>query len=1436
MSFYKIESKFFVIFFAICLFITNNQITYAQDTIKTKSIKGEVLKEYDPNTGLVTQYSQQENSATNFACSDDDSNEIIVKFKALAIPKLKSKTLLASSSSLTEKEVANFFQSKNKKYHTKKVKKLFSDRSIKPLALSLKHKQRQTSRLNKLKYLRTKYQLENIFIVNLNSQNCLEQKRILQDLNHDLSIEYAEPNLEIKTNTTKDYFSNTNGKAWTLGYSESWGFEQIEAEKAWEESQGKGVVVAIIDTGVDYNHPDLWDNIWVNPLVATDLNKDGKVNLDDVDLNHNKFIDANEILTDIFGKDFVNNDSAPIDDSGHGTHVAGTIAAVANNSIGIAGVAPEAQILPIKVLSAAGSGSLSSIAQGLQYTIDLFLTNADIESMVTNNSYGGSGTSELLEDMFNQAKEAGIISVAAAGNSNTNAIDTIPARYDSVITVGSVGYNKLKSGFSSYGSVVDIAAPGGGDSNDTNAANILSAISLNSRLMQTRPQYKITDSDSSPYFYARLAGTSMATPHVVGVAALIKAKHPEWNPDEVQDTLVNTSQEFLQNKQERIGSGIVNASTALSINSSYPFAKIIDLPNTIAGITPINFIASKSPNGLDVAKVELAWSQDLIEWQAIPIADSESVASFNTSVATNSDIFFRLKVIDKAGRTNTSIQSTRVENFKLTHPLSGDITNAHDPLPIRASFYSTQITNFQVLYKMGADPNWHEEAMTLDLSKPGKEFIDEEIASLDVTKLKADEVYSIKLVIEYGKDGSTETEPISFYIDSKLKKGFPIYFGNKLDVLLFNQTEAPIVTNINDDKEKELLAIAPSYDADLGLLTFTLKAWEHSGKELWSQNILYPGNLLGIDVDNDTKSEIFFNTSEDTSLLIHSLDGNGKERANFPITIKNHYLSTIKVADIDNDQELEIISMISSRISNEKSLLIINAKTGIVEQNTTIKVLPAEDSFTLANLDKEPDLEILYHTGEFSYTQLSAINFDASPVDGWPARTDENIITIENIEAADLDNDGIDEVVAKVASIVSRTAESMTYYPRAAIFNHDGILVKVIENAPESTFSFTDIDSNKEKDILFTNNYGFDIGRIFAVNKAGENLANWPLEVLDTTLRRTNFENIIETILVSDINNDKEDDLLFSFAGLGRSFYNNSTLEDSAGIFAFNKDQNSLDLNPRDDSKVLVLGTTGNLKPSGSKSESSAGFPQITDIEEDGFKDLVISKSYEYGFENSTKLNGYDPFIKMGTLIYAWDFAGIAKSAEETHTPEPSPSPNPIPTPIPDPIPNPIPDPAPNPTFPSNPVPPVDPDPTPAPEPDPDPDPVKPINPLEEIEASFQFNRLLIDDPIAEIKSLKKNNFNLVKFSIVKTAISEAKPLRFSLTTTDEFASLISFGSNDLQTIPAIKDSKYIQVKIPKRNKFLKQYPGITMIDIPITVTDIDSGYLDSGFIRVYFN
>ncbi|WP_370589259.1 S8 family peptidase [Thermoactinomyces sp. CICC 10521] len=256
------------------------------------------------------------------------------------------------------------------------------------------------------------------------------------------NVQYAEPNYYFHAEWTPNdtYFS-----------SQQWGPQKIQAPQAWDVTRGSSSVkIAIVDTGVQYDHPDL----------------SGKV---------------------IKGYDFVNNDSDPYDQNGHGTHCAGIAAAVTNNSRGIAGIAPNVSILAVRVLDANGSGTLANVANGIQYA-------ADQGAKVISLSLGGSAGTSTLQNAVNYAWSKGAVVVAAAGNESTSA-PSYPAYYSNAIAVASTDSSDRLSYFSNYGSWVDVAAPG---------SSIFSTY-----LGST---------------YQTLSGTSMATPHVAGLAGLLASQ------------------------------------------------------------------------------------------------------------------------------------------------------------------------------------------------------------------------------------------------------------------------------------------------------------------------------------------------------------------------------------------------------------------------------------------------------------------------------------------------------------------------------------------------------------------------------------------------------------------------------------------------------------------------------------------------------------------------------------------------------------------------------------------------------------------------------------------------------------------------------------------------------------------------------------------------
>jgi subtilisin family serine protease/PKD repeat protein len=354
-------------------------------------------------------------------------------------------------------------------------------------------------------------------------------KQAMERLARHPLVEAVEPNYIVRALVTPN--DPRFGELWGLqniGQTGGAGDADIDAPEAWNTVTGSSAVVtAVIDTGVDYNHPDLAANMWTNP---------GEIPGNGIDDDGNGYVD------DVHGYDFYNNDGNPFDDHGHGTHVAGTIAAVGDNGVGVAGVSWAARIMAVKFLGPDGSGFISGAISAVLYA-------ADMGARVMNNSWGGGGFSQALQDAITAALEVDALFVAAAGNSasDNDAFPNYPSNYDvaNVLAVAATDHLDAKASFSSYGAAtVDLGAPG---------VNILSSVPSSGAACC-----------SDPSGYRLLNGTSMATPHVSGAATLLLAQDPSRTAIGLKNLLMATADPIPALAGITVTGGRLNIANAVS--------------------------------------------------------------------------------------------------------------------------------------------------------------------------------------------------------------------------------------------------------------------------------------------------------------------------------------------------------------------------------------------------------------------------------------------------------------------------------------------------------------------------------------------------------------------------------------------------------------------------------------------------------------------------------------------------------------------------------------------------------------------------------------------------------------------------------------------------------------------------------------------------------
>jgi Subtilase family/Viral BACON domain/Putative binding domain, N-terminal len=392
-----------------------------------------------------------------------------------------------------------------------------------------------------------------------------------------------------------------------------YGMAKIQAPAAWDSTTGSAaVIVAVLDTGIRHTHEDLGANVWQNP---------GEVAGNSADDDGNGFVD------DVIGYDFINNDSNPLDDDGHGTHVSGTIGAVGNNSMGVVGVNWNVRIMAIKTHDADGNSTAAAVISAFQYVT--MMKSRGVNIRVTSNSWGGAPEApaydQALKDAIDAAGDAGIVNVFAAGN-NARDIDSSPAypasyTSSSIISVASSNSLDDRSPFSNYGAAgVDLAAPG---------SSILST-------------YFFNDSD-----YQTLSGTSMATPHVAGAVALLAAANPSLTAQALKDTILNSVDVLPQWAGVVLTGGRLNVARAIETTCSYT-VEAADAYFEMTGGSGNLTITSANNCGWAVAGKP--------DWIDLSQGSGDGSATINYAVAANTTGISRQAQMTLAGTVFTVVQ------------------------------------------------------------------------------------------------------------------------------------------------------------------------------------------------------------------------------------------------------------------------------------------------------------------------------------------------------------------------------------------------------------------------------------------------------------------------------------------------------------------------------------------------------------------------------------------------------------------------------------------------------------------------------------------------------------------------------------------------------------------------------------------------------------
>lgn len=772
-------------------------------------------------------------------------------------------------------------------------------------------------------------------------------------------------------------------------YPEQWSLPLMELPQAWAIEKGdRNVVIAIIDSGIDYRHDDLAPKAWINPGEIPDngLDDDGNGYVDDV--YGWDFTDAPNLQAE---GDYLEGDNEPIDESGHGTHVAGIAGAMPDNGIGIAGVAWECPLMAIRAgLSLGGSSRLQDddSAAAIVYTVD---NGAN----VINMSWGSERRSFVIQDAIDYAHTRGAVLVAAAGNSQKPTA-IFPAAYRKVIAVASTEQNQQRFYQSNFGASIDIGAPG----------NVILSTQINN-------QYRL------------LTGTSMASPHVAGVAALLLAKRPALTHEEVRHILISTADPVYQEDSEVlderfVGAGTVNARRALLASGALQ-ARILAPETNSGGADSITIFGTAG--GYKFRSWQLSYGVSTVPTEFTPFTQSSSAQKigepltvWDTTTVPEGIYTVRLTAAATDGQlvhdqVVLSVDRTPPQIISLT---ATDTLYGERPLTV-FTWATDDVTQNTLYYRRKGSLAPFAPVETTDLGVEHSLFLGLARGTYQFF-VEAENTTNLKTREDNGGAFYT-TDVVAGYIS-------PSGFTEKsLDIPPLHI--ASVTADFDRDGQLEIVGSplsSETLDAELQAAILTVYERLPSGRYELAHTLESVDGLSNLekfvtwtvdDTDNDGLLEILA-TDDARTFLIESLGAGGVSDLEFPHQIiwETPFLSGGTVADFDGDGQKEIIGADNN---NDRLLIfeydtptstyvertvLVNESAGsnVFAQRFAINDFDGDGSMELVAADSEGDLFVYESTSIRNTVRLE-----------W--QTQLPLKDITQLATGDLTGDGLPEFV-----------------------------------------------------------------------------------------------------------------------------------------------------------------------------------------------------------------------------------------------------------------------------------------------------------------------------------------------------------------------------------------------------------------------------------------